>query len=1055
VSSDRDPSDRAAPGPEGPDPVEDLLTGCLEASGFDAAVERACAAHPEHAAELRRRGSALHRAGLTAAPPAGQDLLQPVQLGPYRLVERLGGGGMGVVWRCAEAPFGREVAVKVARAEHLYVDTARRRFLREVEAVSKLQHPGIVPIYGCGEHGDVPYYAMELVAGRSLGQLLQHLQGQDVRQLSPHLLHVDGRASWTDACCAVIAKVAHALQHAHERSIVHRDVKPSNIMLADDGRVLLIDFGLAMVGGAETVTRPGGQPGSMIYMSPEQVRGDAVDHRTDVWSLGVTLYELLSLRPPFLGDSTEAVRRQILAARPPSLSTSGPRVSWELATILATALAPEPARRYPSAAAFAADLEAALQRRSIAARRPASWLRLRRLAQRHQVLATAAGLLLLLLTMLPMALWIQAQRANREIRREAATAAATVAFLQGLFHEVEPERARGTAMPVRVFVDRGVQRARSELVDQPEVHAALLETLGAVYLDLGLPGEAGQVVDELAQLRADATPVQRVPLLGLQARLCQARCQHARAEQCWRLVLEQAPTPGDDDETRCRARLGLAEALWLQDRLDEAERLFDEVIAELRARRPIPQKALLDALLEQAMFLLARRDALRAEPVFAEIWQLAAQALTATDPQRISIAIPAAGCARSLGDPTRAERLLREALRLAEQILDARHPLRGTLHEHLAEVLLASDRAVEADAEIAQALAVYEAIHEPPHLVLAAALSLRSCVAYELGDFASCERNLTAALSSYEQLVPEGSIEFATVLAHVCRLDCAIGRWRDAVVAGERGVAMARRLRMTGVDQLSRGLAFLAYAHALCGELETATREIDEVLQLCAARPDSLNLAIVLCTAAEVRCFAGAAAAAEPLARRAHAIVQQVGGRANAAHALHVLGWSLELQDRLPEAHETQTAAVQLRRQALGDRHALLALSLSELGVIQARRGEPEAAVGSLAEAVAIYRAATGPSRGLCLPLLNYTAVLSRLGRTADAAPLVLEVADLVDGAVPVGHREAVATAQLMLGLHRKTDGELRLRLAARLHAFVARMLPPDHPVRLQVERAR
>ena len=1048
-----DPEPRAST--SHPDPVEELLVQCLQVSSFDAEVERACAEHPEHATELRRRLMHLRRAGMSPSQPAYADVHQPTQLGPYRLVERLGGGGMGVVWRSIEEPFGREVAVKVVRAEHLYVGTARLRFLREIEAVSMLQHQGIVPVYSFGEHGDVPYYAMEMVAGRSLAELLASLQTTPAASLSPALLHQDGAPDWMDACCIVVAKVARALQHAHERNIVHRDVKPSNIMLADDGRVLLIDFGLAQVEGAETLTRGGVQPGSLSYMSPEQVRGEAVDHRTDIWSLGVTLYELLSLRPPFRGDSAGEMRQQILAAAPPPLWRVLPKVRWEIATIVATALAPEPVRRYQTARAFAEDLEAALQRRPIAARRPHAALRLRRFAQRHQVLATAAGLGLLLVTALPTALLLQARTANAAISQKAATAQATVSFLQGLFREVEPERARGAMMPARAILDRGVQRVRTELADQPAVRAALLETLSSVYLDLGLFREAELLLDELQPLRDAGFAPPGTELQQQQARLMAARGRDAEAEQLWREALAAMPPLGaDQDAARVNATLRLGQSIWRQDRLDEAEALFVSTVAALR--RQDNRKLLLDALLTQANFLNARRDPLRAAPVFAEVAQLADEVLPTDHPQRVPVAMGVADSARDCGELQRAEALLRDSLALATRLFDAQHPQLGALHEQLAVVLMESGRAGEAKAEIDRALDIFRAIHQAPHFVLARAASLRSSIDFDVGDLPACETDGRAALAMYEQLFPQGGLDFAMGLSNLCRLEVAFGRYQEAVAVGERSVAMARRLGYAGTQQLAMSLGHLAYAQALRAELPAAAANIDEALQLCADRPCSRTRAFVRTYAGEVRCFANLSAAAETLAKSALEDWRQLGDRGGEAWALFVQGWALEQQRQLDAAEPLLQTAVQLRRELLGSKHALVGIALSELGVVQAGRGQLDDAERTLAEAVAIRRASCSPNDlGLAIPMLNQAAVLNMLGRPAEAVPIALEIADLVEGRAAIGQREANGTVRILLLLARQFDegDEHKVLLRQRAKRFAATMLAPDDPLQKYVPR--
>ncbi|HVS19895.1 MAG TPA: protein kinase, partial [Planctomycetota bacterium] len=294
----------------------------------------------------------------------------------------------------------------LVRPDLLYFEGARERFRREVEAVARLKHPGIVQVFTVGEEEGVPYYAMEHVEGRSLDEVLRVLRGRKPERLTGGDLMSaarDGRepdpseaaralsgSSWVDACLRLVLQVALVLDHAHRRSVLHRDLKPSNIMLSNDGRALLFDFGLASTRGTTKLTRTGSQVGSLPYMAPEQLRGEEVDERTDLYGLGVTLYELLTLQLPHLAQDPEETRRRILDGRPAAPREANPAVPWDVETVCLTAMERNRARRYASAAALADDLRALLERRPISARRPGPALRARRFVQRNPTASTAA-----------------------------------------------------------------------------------------------------------------------------------------------------------------------------------------------------------------------------------------------------------------------------------------------------------------------------------------------------------------------------------------------------------------------------------------------------------------------------------------------------------------------------------------------------------------------------------------------------------------------------------------------------------------------------------------
>lgn len=264
-------------------------------------------------------------------------------LGRYRILGELGRGAMGVVYRAVDPMIEREVALKTLHAE-LPPDIAgevRVRFLREARSAGRLSHPNIVTIYDVGEDGGAAYIAMELLEGPSLAQMLKE------RQRIPFHSAAD-----------VIAQVADALHHAHQHSIVHRDVKPANVVVSRTGRAKLTDFGVAYV-PASDVTQHGSALGSPRYMAPEQVLGQAIDARADIFSLGVVLYEVLTRRTPFEwpGDTTVYALMQRIAGEPhPPLRQIDAEIPAGFDRIMDRALAKRPQDRYQSAAEFASDL---------------------------------------------------------------------------------------------------------------------------------------------------------------------------------------------------------------------------------------------------------------------------------------------------------------------------------------------------------------------------------------------------------------------------------------------------------------------------------------------------------------------------------------------------------------------------------------------------------------------------------------------------------------------------------------------------------------------------
>ena len=334
--------------------VEEVVSGALEREPSDRAawLDAACAGDPE----LRREAASLLEAHDRSGPldqlaaevaplfgrVRGQDATQdaPERVGRFRIGGRVSNGGMGVVYHAVDESLGRTVALKFLQARYHADDSAARRFRREARTVAALEHPNICTVHEIGESADGQLYiAMPLYDGETLDQRIDR-----------------GPLAVEDAV-QIAVQVARGLAKAHAAGVVHRDVKPSNVFITSDGVVKLLDFGIAKLADAAlTATGGAGPIGTVAYMSPEQARGEAVDARTDLWSLGVVLYEMLAGRRPFTGDAAVVVLEAIQHERYVPLTEQRPDVPPALARIVEVALSRDPAARYQSAAALEHDL---------------------------------------------------------------------------------------------------------------------------------------------------------------------------------------------------------------------------------------------------------------------------------------------------------------------------------------------------------------------------------------------------------------------------------------------------------------------------------------------------------------------------------------------------------------------------------------------------------------------------------------------------------------------------------------------------------------------------
>ena len=616
-------------------------------------------------------------------------------VGPYRVIELIGEGGMGEVYRAEQLkPLHREVALKLIKPG---MDTRQvlRRFENERRALALMSHPGIAQVFDAGATpAGRLFFAMELVKGEPVTEFC------DARRLP------------LEERLELFQRVCEAVQHAHQKGIIHRDLKPSNILVEErDGRVRpkIIDFGIAKVVAPDALertatTRMGQRVGTPEYMSPEQAElGTAIDTRTDVYSLGLVLYELLAGTHPFdierlhrssphevysyLRDTEPdppstraALTGEAAAARrcdPAALKRS---LVGDLDWIVAKALEKQPARRYASASEFAADVGRHLRHEPVLAGPPSRVYRARKFVRRHRwPVATAAAVFLALLVAIGgiSAALARARHAEADALRQATIANEVTHFLESLFATEDPYRSAEGERTIRAVVSQAAESLEGGGLDDPEVFGRLASSLASVMLNQGLREEGLELAQRAINQLRDATAADGPAYLELLYEQSRAESMLGRNEDARRTASELvtlAPVVLPSDSSRLGVYLkqrGDAEAL--PGGTHEEQLLWHRRAME--ALRAAPGASSED--LGTVLHALARSttDAAECSQLANEELEIWRQHLGAGHP-RVAEARQVLGrCARMVGDVDEAERHLREAVGLQRSVLGPHHPL--------------------------------------------------------------------------------------------------------------------------------------------------------------------------------------------------------------------------------------------------------------------------------------------------------------------------------------------------------------------------------------------
>lgn len=721
------------------------------------------------------------------------------QVGPYRLVRRLGEGGMGVVYlgERVDGEFSQQVAVKLVRTPWV-TPQLLARFRAEREILAGLQHPNIARLLDGGTTPiGQPYFVMEYVEGEPIHQYCAR-RGLSTRERLDLFLGV----------CAAVAQ-------AHRQLVVHRDLKPANVMVTEDGgaardeprrTVKLLDFGIAKllvadaVGPGDSVTALHGQVLTPEYASPEQVRGEPVTTASDVYSLGVLLYELLTGAPPyrFATPTPQEVERVVCETPPTRPSTAVTRAAQrtpsdghdqiarrtdvapsrlrrelvgDLDTIVLTALRKEPERRYLSVGRLADDIRRYLDGLPITAR-PETWDYVaRKFVGRHRVgVALTAGVVVLVLAFvvgmaaLAMRLAVQRSRAvaaeeatrSEAVRanREADAARQVTDFLIDLFQVSDPGQARGATITAREILDRGAERIQTELADRPLLQARLLDTVGEVYIQLGLYEAAAPALDRALALREREQGESEEVAQSLDARawIDFVQGRHAKAvPPLERALIIRERNLGRTHPLVAESLNNLAALHRELRHYQRAAALYRRAISIFRdlaepgdTRVAYPLSNLATVYHDQGRFE-------EAEPLHLEALEIRRRELGEDHPE-VGMSLNHVGWFYAIsGDAEQAGAYYRRALALREKVLGPEHPDTALTLNNFGLLRLDQGRLDEAAGYFERALAIREKRLQPHHRNIADSLHGLGMVALRRGEPARARPLLERALAIREQ----------------------------------------------------------------------------------------------------------------------------------------------------------------------------------------------------------------------------------------------------------------------------------------------------------------
>ena len=741
-------------------------------------------------------------------------------IGSYRLLAELGEGGMGQVWLAEQTvPVRRQVALKIIKAG---MDTAQviARFEAERQALALMDHPAIAKMFEAGATAQGrPYFAMEYVRGESL------------------TTYSDRQRLTTRERLELFLQLCDGVHHAHQRGIIHRDLKPSNILvtLQDDHAVpKIIDFGVAKaMSGPLTAhtlyTSLGGFVGTPEYLSPEQaeMRNGDIDTRTDVYALGVVLYELLTGALPFdrhlfKEQNFDEIRRTIREVAPlrPStrvtrpdavaMNSAGSRrteparlaglLRGDLDWITMKALEKDRADRYGSASDLAADVRRHLTNQPVLAGPPSALYRSRKFVQRHRFGVAATAILLVLVVTFAGVMAVQTKRIARErdrANRETQTAREVASFLVGLFEVSKPSEAAANSVTARQILDKGADRIQQETQLEPEIKAALLATMGDVYKSVGLYPKAQRLSEAALQSRRELHGRRSPEAAGSLAQVADVmrrRGQLAEAEQMHREALDiRRNAFGSQSLEVAESLAGLAAVLSEKADYVQAESLLQESLRLYQKFEGEPHANPARVLTALANIRFQKADYAGAERLLRDAHELHQKLLGPGHPRTISDANNVATALLVQGNYAQAEAVYRDNLKEIIRTLGPEHADLATVYGELGAALYYQRRYADAEEAYRKALAIARNAFGSDHTEVAVASGNLGQAVEAQGRYADADSLYREALTVAGRALGRQHPEVATYLIWLSGTQRHMGEPAAAEAAAREALEINRR----------------------------------------------------------------------------------------------------------------------------------------------------------------------------------------------------------------------------------------------------------------------